>query len=358
MPSSRTVAMLVVIALTMAGGVGYALVPENGGGRRSQGASGDGASVEGRGTRPAGPSGEDGAGDLLAEIHRLRDRLARLEERHTPVPPRLPPYPLPDAMEFAGLRIPLDRAEVRERLDYELLITLGRPAMPLLWLRRAGRVEPMIRAHLAEAGLPGDLFYVAVAESDLRSDAVSPAGAAGLWQFLRSTGQRVGLRVDRTVDERRHPVRATEAAIRYLGELQGEFEDWLLAVAAYNAGERRVREAVEQQGERDYFSLFLPGETRRYAYRILAAKLVMEDPEAFGLFLPAERRFPPRPTREETITVDQAREDLIAVAGRLQVPYLDLRELNPQLRGSSLPRGSYRVTVPARKDPPVDRPPT
>jgi hypothetical protein len=350
MPSSRTVAMLVVLALTMAGGVGYALVPETGDGGQDRNAAGAGAPVKGPDIDPTAAAGE-GTGDLPGEIQQLRERIVRLEKRRTPAPPRLPLYPLPEALEFAGHRIPLERPEVRERLDYELLITLGRPAMPLLWLKRAGRVGPPIRSRLAEAGFPADLFYVAVAESDLRIDAVSPAGAVGLWQFLRSTGIRSGLRVDRTVDERRHAGRATEAAIRYLGELQEEFGDWLLAVAAYNAGERRVREAVEQQGERDYFSLFLPAETRRYAYRILAAKLVMEDPAAYGLFLPAARCFSPRPTREETVTVEQAREDLVAIARRLEVPYLLLRELNPQLRSSTLPRGTYRMTVLAREDP-------
>jgi hypothetical protein len=337
MPRSRDIAGLLVLALGLAASVSLLLGPEaEAGGRRGLGGE-EAFAAEGRG-------GEE----LLEEIRALRAEVARLGQGA-----RVPEFPLPRAMSFAGTRVPLERPEVRQRLDYELLIALGRPAMPLLWIKRSDRVLPAVRRALGEAGLPEDLLYVAVIESDLRSEVSSPAGAMGLWQFMRATGRRYGLRVDRYVDERRHPGRATEAALRYLEDLHGEFGDWFLAMAAYNAGERRVREAVGEQGERDYFSLYLPHETRRYVYRALAAKLILEDPEAYGLVLPPERRLAATPTREETLRVSRSREDLAELARGLGVPYLTFRELNPQLRGSSLPRGRYRVTLPADEPGPL-----
>jgi hypothetical protein len=334
-PLPRDIAGLLVLALGLAVSVSLALAPREG--RAVGERAGLGAGLD------AGASGQS-VEALLEEVRTLRAEVARLG-RGT----RLPEFPLPRSMSFAGSRVPLERPEVRQRLDYELLIALGRPAMPLLWIKRSDRVLPELSEALDEAGLPADLLYVAVIESDLRSEVSSPAGAVGLWQFMRATGRRYGLRIDRYVDERRHPWRATEAALRYLRELHEEFGDWFLAMAAYNSGERRVREAVAKQDERDYFSLYLPGETRRYVYRALAAKLILEDPEAYGLSLPPERRLPAPRTREETVRVSQSREELAAVARSFGVPYLTFRELNPQLRGSYLPRGSYRITLPAEE---------
>jgi hypothetical protein len=337
MPRSRDITGLLLLALGLAVSIYILLGPQAEAGDR-------------RGWRGEEALASDGRSDedLLEEIRALRAEVARLGQGA-----RVPEFPLPRSMSFAGMRVPLERPEVRQRLDYELLIALGRPAMPLLWIKRSDRVLPAVRRALGEAGLPEDLLYVAVVESDLRSEVSSPAGAMGLWQFMRATGRRYGLRIDRYVDERRHPGRATEAALRYLQDLHGEFGDWFLAMAAYNSGERRVREAVKEQGELDYFSLYLPHETRRYVYRALAAKLILEDPEAYGLVLPPERRLAASPTREETLRVGRSREDLADLARDLGVPYLAFRELNPQLRGSSLPRGSYRVTLPAEEPGPL-----
>lgn len=336
MPRSRDIAVLLAAALGLAAAVSLLLGPAAEAGGR-----------EGAVREADLPTGEGSDEALLEEIRALRAEVARLGQGT-----RVPGFPLPRVMSFAGARVPLERPEVRQRLDYELLIALGRPAMPLLWIKRSDRVLPGLRRALEEAALPEDLLYVAVIESDLRSEVSSPAGAMGLWQFLRSTGRRYGLRIDRYVDERRHPGRATEAALRYLRDLHDEFGDWFLAMAAYNAGERRVREAVKEQGEREYFSLYLPGETRRYVYRALAAKLILEDPGAYGLTLPPERRLSAAPTREETVRVSRSRADLADLARGLGVPYLVFRELNPQLRGSVLPRGSYRVTLPAEEPTP------
>lgn len=154
------------------------------------------------------------------------------------------------------------------------------------YLRRMGRYEPMIRAKLREAGLPQDLLYLAVIESGMNPHAYSRARAVGLWQFIAGTARRYGLEVDYWVDERRDPVKATDAAIRYLSDLYDEFGSWYLAVAAYNAGEGRVRWGIARTGSRSYWDLVdarvLRRETRNYVPKLIAAALIGHDPAQYG----------------------------------------------------------------------------
>ncbi len=266
-------------------------------------------------------------------------------------PPSLPlglvlaNLPIPEKATLCGQPVPLDRPEIREALAYELVLTVGRPTMPLLWFRRAPSVLPIIEPQLRAAGVPDDLKYVAMIESDLRWTTRSPAGALGLWQFISGTATRYGLRVDKVVDERLDPDRATEAAIRYLKDLKAEFGDWFLAMAAYNSGENRVRGAIRENGApAPYFDLFLPYETRRYVFRALAAKLVYENPEAYGL-VPMSPLFVPefaREVLEEKAGTLSLREE----ATRLGVGYAALRTANPHLKLADLPKGRYMVRVP------------
>ncbi|MDQ7007767.1 MAG: lytic transglycosylase domain-containing protein [Acidobacteriota bacterium] len=277
-------------------------------------------------------------GDLQAQIHEIQRQLpgapalalARLE--------------VPGAAEFCGHPLPLDRPEVREALAYELLLTAGRPMMPMLWMRRSPRVLPMIEEKLAAAGLPDDLKYVAMIESDLRETVRSPAGAEGLWQFMRGTARRYGLRVDRYLDQRRSPEVATDAAIAYLRDLEEEFGDWFLALAAYNSGEQTVRRALEDAGTDDYFSLYLPAETRRYVPRLVAAKIITSSPEAYGLVRLAPYNNPRY--RIVEVRVQRSRADLRKLAAEHGLNYAALRLANPQVRSSWLPRGVHRLRVP------------
>jgi hypothetical protein len=255
--------------------------------------------------------------------------------------------PIPDQAPFCGQPFPLDRPEVREALAYELVLTVGRPTMPLLWTRRAPSVLPLIEARLREARLPDDLKYVAMIESDLRWTTRSPAGALGLWQFISGTATRYGLRVDKVLDERMDPDRSTDAALRYLRDLKAEFGDWFLAMAAYNSGEGTVRGAIKDNGgPAPYFDLYLPYETRRYVYRALAAKLVFQDPEAYGLV-----RMAPLFVPEFTRVVIEQKQGTIAlreVAARHGVGYAALRTANPQLREAVLPHGQYTLRLPKK----------
>ncbi|RMG45083.1 MAG: lytic transglycosylase domain-containing protein [Acidobacteria bacterium] len=285
------------------------------------------------------------AGVTPEEVASLREELLGLREAiPANTPQALASLEPPARVDLCGQPLPLDRPEVRERLAYELLLTVGKPLMPMLWTRRAPAVLPEIEARLREAGLPDDLKYVAVAESDLRITVRSPAGAVGPWQLMKATARRYGLRVDRYVDERMDIERATDAAAAYFADLYEEFGDWFLALAAYNAGENAVRSAIEEQGRRDYFELYLPEETRRYVHRVVAAKLVFEQPERYGLARMTPLHVPRY--RIVEVQVRPARADLRKLAAEHGLEYGALRRANPKLLGPWLPRGTHRLRVP------------
>lgn len=285
-------------------------------------------------TSPGGPSSSD-----------LADRVAALEAALTLAPARtLAALPVPTSATLCGQPVPLDRPEVRENLAYELVLTIGRPLMPLLWMRRAPGVLPMIESKLREKGYPDDLKYLAMIESDLRWTNRSPAGAVGLWQFMQATGGRYGLRVDRFLDERMDPEKSTDAALRHLGDLHKTLGDWFLALSAYNAGEGTVRHALTDQGRVGYFDMYLPAETRRYIYRLLAAKLVMESPERFGL-VTMRPVFVPR-FQNVQVEAKGAGADLRTLCRERGWNYLGVRIANPQVLGATLPKGRYTLRIP------------
>jgi len=266
----------------------------------------------------------------------------------SPMSPTSPRYfipRLPAKLSLCGVRVPLERSMVSEQLERELIIVVNDPAQVIMWLKRAGRYFPYIESRLRAAGMPQDLKYLAVAESSLIHYIRSPAGAVGPWQFLAATGRAHGLRVDRWYDDRRNFIFATKAALSYLSDLHREFGSWPLAMASYNCGERRVAQEIKEQGTKDYFELALPRETQRYIYRILAAKLVLSDPTAYGYFLPPSERWKPLPG--ESVSLNLKRPvHLTVVARAAGTSYRQLRELNPELRRRYLPKGHVTIVVP------------
>lgn len=252
--------------------------------------------------------------------------------------------PLPQQFSLCGMPVPLDRADIREAVTYELILTVGKPLMPLLWTRRAPSVLPAIEAQLGRRRLPDDLKYLPMIESDLRWTARSPANAVGLWQFVDGTARRYGLRIDGFIDQRLDPELATDAGLRYLSDLHDQFGDWFLALAAYNSGEGTVSKAVEEQGRRSYFAMYLPYETRRYVPRLIAAKLVYEHPELYGLVRMAPLYVPRY--RYIDINVQGKEADLVTIARQRGLDYAALRLSNPQIRGSKLPTGRHRLRMP------------
>ena len=254
-------------------------------------------------------------------------------------------------LTFCGEAVPLgpltDRTEVRERLEKELLLILWDRPQVILWLKRAGRYFPVIEKQLADSGLPEDLKYIAVVESALRPHIGSPKGAVGFWQFLKGTGRKYGLRIDRQIDQRRNIYHATRAAVDYFTFLKGEFGAWTLAAAAYNMGEEGLKTALLTQEVHDYYRLYLPLETQRYIPRILAAKMIMSDPARFGFALTPGDLYPPVNTALVEFSVAE-RTPLKLVAQSAGSYFKLIKDLNPEIRGAALEPGSYAIRLPPK----------
>src|SRR5271169_6123904 len=194
----------------------------------------------------------------------------------------VPYFELPEKADLCAEAVPLGSADVRERFDREFTIVTQSHAQVYLWLKRTERYFPWIEKQLASRGLPDDLKYVAVAESDLISSAVSHAGAAGPWQFMANTATCYGIKESEAIDERYDFEKSASAAIGYLKDLHDVFQNWTLAIAAFNCGERRIQVETGKQKTNNYYFLKLPQETERYVFRILAIKEVLQNPEQYG----------------------------------------------------------------------------
>lgn len=258
-------------------------------------------------------------------------------------------FTIPDSLSLFGEAMPLENRRVREMLDREFTISVWDRAQVFLWLKRAGRYFPYIEEKLAEAGMPDDLKYIAVAESALILHARSNQGAVGPWQFMARTARRIGLRRNRMIDERRNFELSTDAALKYLRRLKKIFGTWTLAIAAYNSGDARLKKRMRRQKEPnagDYYSLDLPTETERYIFRIASAKIIMENPQRFGYSLKPESVY--RPIEGDTVPVRiRVPLHLTDVAQALGTDFKSLQELNPQIIGYYLPTGSYKIKVPS-----------
>jgi soluble lytic murein transglycosylase-like protein len=283
--------------------------------------------------------------EIPTELARLRLRLERLEAGQSAAPRAIHTFALPATVQFAGESVPLHRWDVAERLEREFLLSLGNPAQVVLWLKRSARYFPYIERELARAGLPEDLKYVAVIESALLPGAYSHASALGIWQFISATARRYGLAVTSGWDERRNPERATAAALAYLRELHQRFGDWPLALAGYNTGEGRVDQAMRHQGVSNYYQLALSEETERYVFRVLAAKLILSDPEQHGFEVSHEQRY--RPHDGDVVTVElRERVAVTELARRAGSFYRELKSLNPEIVDDWLGKGRYAIRVP------------
>lgn len=210
-------------------------------------------------------------------------------------------------------------------------------------LVRGAKYLPTMTDMLIREGLPAELAYLPLIESGYQPDAVSHAGAAGPWQFIPETGKRYGLRIDSMVDERRDPIKSTQAAAQYLKELHEMFGDWELSLAAYNSGENRVARIIADTGADDFWDMrergYLPSETSQYVPRFLAAVRIAKAPHEYGFVAPAGVPF-----HFETVHVDR-QVSLHAAAGMCGVSTAELTDLNPALRRGISPSG-YALRVP------------
>jgi hypothetical protein len=301
------------------------------------------------GSSPLDSRGQTGGAaeveSLRTEVRALRERVEGLEKGLIAALQAFHVYALPDTMQFASEPVPLDRWDVRERLEREFLLAVGNRAQVVLWLKRSARYFPYIQGELRKAGLPDDLKYVAVIESALLPTATSPASALGIWQFIASTGRRYGLTVTPWWDERRNPESSTAAALAYLKDLHARFGNWPLALAGYNAGEGRVEAALVHQGVSSYYQLALPSETERYLFRAVAAKLILAEPQRYGFQIQTEQLY--RPHEVDTVEVSVRSRILVADLARASGSfYRELKELNPGILQDQLPKGRYLIRIP------------
>lgn len=257
------------------------------------------------------------------------------------------PY-IPDRMEFAGEKVPLDVYWVHEGLDRELIINCYQHSKTLRIFKLSSRIFPVVEKILKEEGVPEDFKYLCVAESGLEN-VTSPAGAGGYWQFIAATARKYGLVVSEDVDERCNLEKATRAACKYLKSCKNQFGSWTLAVAAYNRGEGGLQKAIEHQGENSYWDLWLNSETSRYLYRILAFKLMFEDPQLYGVEICPAEMYQPVECRQMKVTATIP--DLAEYAKKQGVTYKEIRDLNPWIKNSKLfvsEGKSYTLNLPVR----------
>ena len=252
---------------------------------------------------------------------------------------------LPEKMMYCGQTIDLTDEDVRERLDREVLVNAYFNSSTTQIIKRANRFFPVIEKILAEEKMPDDLKYIAAIESSLLQ-AVSPAGAEGMWQFMPVTAKQYGLKMTTEIDERLDVRKSTRAASAYLRYAQDTLKDWVLASASYNRGIGGVRSDMRRQGTDNYFDTYMNSETARYVYRILAMKLIMEDPEAYGYVIPDRQLYKVIPTQK--IKVSESIPNLAEWAKEKGSNFKMLKKLNPWLLGNKLTikKGEVLIELP------------
>lgn len=256
---------------------------------------------------------------------------------------------VPKNMSFAGEKVPLDRFEIKERLDRELLVNYYAHGGTLYVLKLSTRVFPTIEKILKQNGVPDDFKYLCVAESSLQNP-TSPAGAVGYWQFMTATGKQYGLTINDEIDERYHLEKSTQAACKYLQAAYAKFGSWTAAAASYNCGSGSFSGQSTFQMSSNYYDLLLPEETNRYVFRILALKQIISNAANYGFILTDEDTYKPIPFVNETVT--GSIDNLAQYAINKGTNYKMLKLMNPWLRDRKLTvraGDSFVVQLPAKK---------
>lgn len=244
------------------------------------------------------------------------------------------PPVLPEELNFAGEKVPLNRWDVKERLDREVLFNFYGQANILFLLKLSNRYFPTIAARLKANGVPDDFKYLCVAESNLLASAISSAGAVSFWQFLKGTAPGYSLVVNNEVDERYDVEKATDAACKYFKQAYARFGSWTAAAASYNCGQNGYSTQASFQQTNNYYDLLLPEETNRYIFRILAFKHLLQNATEMGFSLKEEDKYKAIPFR--ILQVNSSIPNLARLALDNGSNYKILKLMNPWLRGKSL----------------------
>ena len=255
---------------------------------------------------------------------------------------------LPENLDFAGERVPIEDPDVYERLDREFLVNTYWQSNGLLLLKRANKYFPIIEPILKRNNIPDDFKYLAIIESGL-TNAVSPSGASGFWQFMKAAAQEYGLEVTDQVDERYHIEKATQAACDYFKKAKRSTGSWTMAAAAYNAGIAVMNKQTSFQQTNNYYDLWLNTETSRYVFRILAVKEIMKHPKKYGFIFEKKHLYNELPTYN--VMVDSTIENLTDFAKTYNITYKDLKIYNPWLRDRKLDNKegkTYYIKIPKK----------
>lgn len=259
---------------------------------------------------------------------------------------KIAPPPLPDKIAFSGEDVPLERWDVKERLDREVMQNYYSHANILLLMKLANRYFPRISERLKQNGVPDDFKYLCVAESNLFYNAISPVGAVGFWQFMDYTAPGF-MEVNDQVDFRYDLDKSTDAACAYLKEAKSKFGSWTAAAASFNCGMGGYNKQATFQKTNNYYDLLLPEETNRYIFRIIAFKHLMENASELGFTLEPSEKYEPVPYR--SVSVNSSISNLADFAIANGTTYKMLRLMNPWLRGRSLTvkaGKSYEIRLP------------
>ncbi len=259
--------------------------------------------------------------------------------------------PLPKTVNFAGETVPIDYPYVREAIEREMLTTMCMHTSTMLTLRRMTRFFPEIERILAKNGIPDDFKYLAMAESGLNVEAISPARASGLWQFMKSAAKTYNVETGDNVDLRYNVEQAAEAACRYFKHAYSVYGNWTLVAASYNVGIAGVSRRKNLQGVKTYWDLYLPEETMRYVPRIVAFKIVTADPAKYGFHLRESDCLQPFENYIE-VKINDLDIKWSEFAKKYNTDYRQLRTLNPWIRSYSYhnkSRKTYTVKVPNEK---------
>jgi len=247
-----------------------------------------------------------------------------------------------DSMRFAGRMVRFDDWDMRERMEREMISFATSHQASILILKKAPRYLPRMRKILKEEGVPEDFVYLCVIESNLNILAKSGVGAAGLWQFMEGTAKEYHLEVNECVDERFDLEKSTRAACKYLKASHARFGDWIAVAASYNAGMGRISGELNKQNVDDVFDLWLNTETSRYIFRLLAMKLMIEQPERFGYGDIGEKY---KEVKVKRIAVSNEIADLTVWAQSHGTTLRKVKMLNPWLRSRKLCNKSGKTYI-------------
>lgn len=253
---------------------------------------------------------------------------------------------IPNHISIFGEGVPLENFEVYERIDREILVNTYWHSSTILAIKRSARWFPVIEPILKENNIPDDFKYLAVIESNLEN-AVSSAGATGYWQFIKSAATQYGLEVNDQVDERYNVEKSTEAASKYLLEAYNKFGNWTMSAASYNAGINGIEKWSGLQKTTNYWNLVLGSETSRYVSRIIAMKLIMENPNDYGYDIKDEDLY--KPLKFNEVDLNSSVTNFADYASSLGINYKTLKYYNPWLRDTKLKNKngtSYKIKIP------------